>query len=181
MNAPGQGRPRTPTALKALRGNPGRRPLPDREPVYVLALPEPPKHLDAVAVRRYQVVGEMLLKSGVMTEADMGILAMYAESWSNWIQSSVEVRKDLARQRAIEKQWGGMADVTEAEELLAKRLDRLERRAMQEGPAVRRQREEKLMLDRLGGQLGLSPAMRTRVHATKPETERDPMAELLSG
>ena len=173
------GRLPQPTALKALRGNPGHRPLPQNEPVYALVLPEPPKHLDAVALKRYQAVGEMLLKSGVMTEADMGILAMYAESWSLWIQAATEVRKDLARQKAIEKRWDNLDDATEAEELLAKRIQRLEMRATQDTPAVKRHREEKLMLDRFGAQLGLSPTMRTRVQAVKPEVAPDPMAALL--
>ena len=174
------GRLPKPSALKVLQGTD----RPDRrrpEPQFALGLPEPPKHLDAVALRRYREVGAMLLKQGVMTEADMGILAMYAESWSNWIAASHEVRAERKLQKAIESAWDALPDMDDAQAALGRRLLKLERRALAESPSVKRQREEKLMLDRLGAQMGLSPSMRAKVQVAPQERAVDPMEALLAG
>ena len=45
-NAKGQGPKHTPTKLKPLKGNPGRRPLNEGEPEPEVRLPNPPSHLD---------------------------------------------------------------------------------------------------------------------------------------
>ena len=45
-NAKGQGRKPTPTTLKVLRGNPGKRKINTEEPTLDVLLPDPPGHLD---------------------------------------------------------------------------------------------------------------------------------------
>ena len=175
------GRPAKPTALHVLHGTyqPVRH-AKRVEPQTTSKLPPPPKHLDAGAKRRYRAVGEYLIKQGVLTEGDMGILALYAESWSNWVAASLESQREHAEQEAIEKRWSSLPKLDEASEALAARIQRVERRALGESPAVKRSREERLLVDRFGGQLGLSPVMRTKVRIDAPPKEVDKMEALLS-
>ncbi|HEY4364202.1 MAG TPA: phage terminase small subunit P27 family [Bryobacteraceae bacterium] len=64
------GRPPTPSALKILAGNPGRRPINDREPKLEIKAPACPEHLDDVARREWDRVVPILLRMRVLTEAD---------------------------------------------------------------------------------------------------------------
>ena len=56
-NSKGQGRKPQPTALKVLKGNPGRRPLNEDEPKPEVLLPRPPAHLSPVARREWRRAG----------------------------------------------------------------------------------------------------------------------------
>ena len=174
------GRPRKPTALHLLEGTYEKSRHDKRvEPQYEQRLLPPPKHLDAVAKRRYRELGNLLLSKGVITVVDMGILAIYAESWSNWIHASIEAQQDVARQAALEAQWDSEAHDF-AYERLEQRLRTLERRARWTSSAVVRSREERSMLDKLGSRLGLSPSDRARVHAQPRETPSE-FEEFLRG
>ena len=172
------GRPPQPTALKILRGNPGRRPIKQDEPSFGLKLHPAPKHLDATAKRKYSEIGNLLLSKGVVTEADAGILALYAQSWSLWVSASLEVDAEEKRQAQVEDLW----DTQEHDdfEQLEKRLRRLERRALSTSPAVQQRHQERLNIDRYGGQLGLSPVMRAKLHVEPAPKAKDEMEELLS-
>jgi P27 family predicted phage terminase small subunit len=65
------GRPRKPTALRLIDGNPGQRGLNSREPVYNSpALPDPPDDLGEFGSAEWLRMGALLLKKRVMTEAD---------------------------------------------------------------------------------------------------------------
>lgn len=81
------GRKPLPTKLKVLRGNPGRRPLNDREPVPEQAIPECPPELDAVAAAEWARVCPELAAVGVLTRLDRSALAAYCQSWSQWIHA----------------------------------------------------------------------------------------------
>src|SRR3990167_7992754 len=83
-NAPGQGRKPQPTALKILRGNPGRRPLPTSEPKPPLAIPRPPSHLDKAAKAEWRRIGRKLLEQGIVTELDGSALGVYCVAYSRW-------------------------------------------------------------------------------------------------
>lgn len=93
MNAPGQGRPKTPTALKLLRGNPGRRPLPKDEPKPRVMLPKPPAHLGEVEVKEWWRMGRMLVRLGIMTELDSVALAAYCQVYGRWVEASEAAKK----------------------------------------------------------------------------------------
>ena len=53
----GGGRKPTPTTLKELKGNPGRRPLNEAEPKPAARLPSPPAHLSRSARREWRRAG----------------------------------------------------------------------------------------------------------------------------
>jgi len=84
---PGAGRKPVPTALKVLRGNPGKGALPRDEPRMTSGVPAAPAWLSVVAKREYRRVGRLLLTAGVMTIADGPALAMLATSWATWVEA----------------------------------------------------------------------------------------------
>lgn len=62
-----------PTALKILRGNPGKRPLPvgEPKPEALTAPPGPPAHLKKVARKTWKEFTARLMKTRVLTEDDL--------------------------------------------------------------------------------------------------------------
>ena len=91
------GRKRTPTALRVLRGNPGGRPLNDREPSFSATVPGISKHLSAEAVAEWKRVAKLLADAGVLTEIDMAVLAAYCQSYGIAEQASQAIAKMAAR------------------------------------------------------------------------------------
>jgi P27 family predicted phage terminase small subunit len=71
-----------PTALKLLKGNPGKRPVNKAEPKPELGLPDPPDHLDSVALEEWNASGPGLARMRVLTLSDKAIFAAYCEAWS---------------------------------------------------------------------------------------------------
>jgi P27 family predicted phage terminase small subunit len=76
-----------PTALKKLAGNPGKRPLNDREPQARLAIPKCPAHLDAIAKKEWKRISKLLLGMKVLTEADYIALGNLCQAYSTQIQA----------------------------------------------------------------------------------------------
>ena len=65
---------RTPTHLKVLAGNPGRKPVP--QPVELpQGVPEPPARLPEGARRYWQMLAPILVRVGLLTEGDGPALA----------------------------------------------------------------------------------------------------------
>lgn len=75
------GRPPKPTALRVLAGNPGKRPLNDREPTPGALDLTPPAELSAEAVPQWNRIAPMLAKCGVLRQTDRDILTHYCEAY----------------------------------------------------------------------------------------------------
>jgi P27 family predicted phage terminase small subunit len=80
------GRKPTPTALRVLRGNPARRPLPKDEPTpaAVGEAVAPPEGLNAAAVREWKRVAPALARVGLLTDLDLDALAAYCVVCAEW-------------------------------------------------------------------------------------------------
>src|SRR3990172_1902377 len=78
------GRKSIPTALKVLRGNPGRHPLNRNEPQPALGVPECPVWLDADGKACWSETTRELEAMGLLTLADAGALAELCRTWSRW-------------------------------------------------------------------------------------------------
>ncbi len=87
------GRKPSPTSLKLLHGNPGRRPLNDNEPRPAPRLPSAPSHLSPEAKKEWRRSGRMLLQLGVMTEADRTALALYCQAYGRWVEAEDALRR----------------------------------------------------------------------------------------
>jgi P27 family predicted phage terminase small subunit len=88
------GRKPKPPALKRLAGNPGHRPLNDREPVY----PDggdmrPPRHLDRVARDEWRRVVKDLTAAGLLKTVDRSALAAYCQAYSQWVDASKRLKE----------------------------------------------------------------------------------------
>ena len=78
--------------MKVLEGNPGKRPLNEAEPTYAPGAGEPFAGLDDVGRAEWNRVSALLTASGVLTQADRGILTLYCEAWSRWVEAHQKLK-----------------------------------------------------------------------------------------
>ena len=83
------GRPRKPTKLKILEGNPGRRPLNTSEPEYAPTIPKP-SDLTPMASQWWDLVVPQLVRVGLAQSVDGPSLALLAEDFSGWKGASLQ-------------------------------------------------------------------------------------------
>lgn len=86
-------RPRKPTALKLLEGNPSRRPLSNDEPKSAaLTLDsQPPANISDDGKNLWPTICAELTASGVLTRLDVAALAMYCESKARYTLAAAHV------------------------------------------------------------------------------------------
>lgn len=143
----GRGRTPTPTAILKARGSyradrhgkKGEVVEPPPE------LPACPEHLDAVARSTWARLAADLYALGVLTSIDVGILATYCAVYSRWVEAEVRLRAD-----------GFM--------LTGKKNGKV-----YQNPYLAVVNRFVDQLTKLGAELGLSPAARTRVRIPPPK------------
>jgi P27 family predicted phage terminase small subunit len=86
------GRPPVPTALKILRGNPGRRPLNKREPKPLGNLKEPPGHFDAELCDVWNYAIEHA-PAGLLKCIDASVLEIWVMAHVLHRKAAADVRK----------------------------------------------------------------------------------------
>ena len=82
----------TPTALKVLRGNPGKRPLPQNEPRPSLDVTMP-DWLSSDAAKHWPIVAKQLHDAGLLTAIDVTALGLYCEAFARWKDANARVVK----------------------------------------------------------------------------------------
>lgn len=102
------GRPRKPTALKVLEGNPGKRPLPESEPrPDALQSPQtPPRTLTPGAAAEWRLIAPGLAGMGLLTTLDQGALETYCELRAIWRRCVMSIE---SRARLGQKQLAALA------------------------------------------------------------------------
>ena len=85
------GRRPTPTALKVITGNPGKRPLPENEPQAPPIDLEPPEHLGVSATRQWRKTAPLLAEMKILTQADRDTFAVYCETVAAWLDAKDQV------------------------------------------------------------------------------------------
>jgi P27 family predicted phage terminase small subunit len=138
-----RGRKPTPTALRIVRGNPGKRPLPRDEAQLPPAVEAPPPRElagDAGALAEWLRLEPMLRTSRVLTDGDRAALVAACQQWSRYLTASAEV------------QTGG---------LLVKPTPRSKARIP--NPYLPIANKALTLCVRLWAELGLTPSSRTRV------------------
>ena len=104
-----EGRPPTPTSLKILNGNPGKRPLNNAEPHSKLTKPRCPDHLDEIAQEEWKRVARILMRMRVLTEADQVMLGI----WCCDLQHDGSRHKNQLKQvGTLYKSKGGFVQVS---------------------------------------------------------------------
>lgn len=84
----------TPTSLKIVRGNPGKRRLNSREPQPPAEGIEMPLHLGEVAAGMWRNLLPMLQAVRVMTSADVEALARYCDTYEWWLATRAKLRAE---------------------------------------------------------------------------------------
>lgn len=87
------GRRPEPTALKVLRGNPGKRPLNLREPRPEVTVPPCPAHLTGEARREWRRASRLLAQMGLLSRMDKAALALYCQAWGRWVDAEDYLKK----------------------------------------------------------------------------------------
>lgn len=87
------GRRPIPSAIKKLRGNPGRRPLNENEPAPELVLPPAPASLSEVGKSKWDEMAIMLYNQGILTEMDLDMLHLYCEEWETYMYAQSNVAR----------------------------------------------------------------------------------------
>lgn len=152
-----RGRKRLPTKLHLLRGNAGKRALPKGEPEPKAVLPPPPPHLDEEAVRQWNELGKKLEPLGLVTEIDVGQLAIYCAAWSRWVQAEEMLKRFGVVVIAPKSGWPVRSPY----------LD-IANTAMAQ-------------MQRALAEFGMSPASRSRVKSGAPAKDEDPFKEFEGG
>lgn len=143
-----------PPHLKALAGNPGRRPLqPGATSGRIRrGRPDRPRELDGEAGREWDRVAEVLDEAGVLAGADRGILAAYCLAVADMLAARAEI---VANGR-----WLRVPVQNARGEVLGERVV--------EHPAVKLLDKASSRVGKLASELGLSPAARNRLEDAEP-------------
>jgi P27 family predicted phage terminase small subunit len=88
-----RGRKPTPTSLKKLRGNPGKRSVNGHEPRPVVRAPPCPRELSPVAKKEWRRLARQLAVMKLVTELDRAILATYCQAYALWAEAVSALRK----------------------------------------------------------------------------------------
>jgi P27 family predicted phage terminase small subunit len=148
-----RGRKPTPSALRVLRGNPGRRPLPKDEPIAPKADPNsPPPRLKGIALEQWQQVAPMLHTAGLLTTLDPTALQLYCEAYAEWDDAKTQIEKF----GTVIKGPRGFPVVSPYVSLAAKAWERM----------------RKMLIE-----FGMTPSARTRVKTEEQPQADDPFAE----
>jgi P27 family predicted phage terminase small subunit len=151
-----------PTAVKKLRGMPGKRKLNAAEPSAPLGVPPMPR-LSAEAKREWKRIIPQLLRLGVLTVVDGKALAGYCHSFARWRQAEAAVTK-----------YGLIIREPVLVQGIATGYVRLKR-----NPAAAESREALKTMKSFLVEFGLTPASRSRVKTEKPP-EEDPFENYMN-
>lgn len=87
-----RGRKPKPTAVKRAAGNPGSRPLNDREPEPTAGIPPCPSQLGKIAKAEWRRIANELLDNGLLTQVDRAALAAYCMAFERMLRAEAEVQ-----------------------------------------------------------------------------------------
>lgn len=87
-----RGRKPTPTALKVLAGNPGKRALSKNEP-QPTAGAEMPEHLSPRAREVWEALEPEFSRLGLLNQLSGFALAGFCDSYARWLEATEEIRK----------------------------------------------------------------------------------------
>jgi P27 family predicted phage terminase small subunit len=82
-----------PTALKLVRGNPGKRPLNANEPTppALAEARQPPDWLSPAAQKHWPDIAGQLHEAGILTSIDVAALGLYCEAFARWRDANAQI------------------------------------------------------------------------------------------
>lgn len=148
------GRVPQPTAVKALRGNPGRRPLNAAEPKPASRIPSPPSHLSGHALVEWKRVVRELHAIGVLTEIDRATLSAYAQAYGRWVEAEES-----------------LAAMAERDNVMHALIIKTVNGNTMQNPLVTIANAACAAMVKYAAELGMTPSARSRIKATPPEEQ----------
>ena len=152
-----RGRKPKPTALKVLEGNPGKRPLNDREPVPPKGTLKCPAWLLPEAKKEWKRLAPALEAMGVLTMADLTAFEGYCQAYARWKEAE-----------AFITQHGSIFQTPSG--------------YVQQVPQVSIAQQNLKIMQSFCSEFGLTPAIRARIIAwagSEYGASEDPMERLL--
>jgi P27 family predicted phage terminase small subunit len=137
-----RGRRPKPTRLKLLTGNPGKRPLNEREPEPEPSVPDCPPELGAVARREWDRLVVELGKLRILTNLDRAALASYCGAYALWAEAMEQIQK-----------YGAMVKSPSG--------------YPQQSPYLAIANRQAEIMMRIASEFGFTPASRSRISAPK--------------
>ena len=150
-----RGRKPKPTALKVLEGNPGHRPLNEREPKPPVKALACPKDLSKEGKKEWRRLCRELEQEGVLTNWDMRIFEQYCDAYAKWKEAT-----NFLNER-------GLFYITPSG-------------YPQQFPQVAIAQKYSVLMHKYAQELGLTPAARSRLIAGKESGSGDEMEDLLN-
>ena len=148
-----RGPPPTPTHLRMLRGNPGKRPVNKREPQPGKDLPRCPAWLSDEAKKVWRRMVPALKRMGILTVVDGDALAAYCQTYARW-KGAEEFIQQHGEVYPIRDENGRV-------------------KYMQQFPQVAIARHNLQLLKSYQQEFGLTPSARTRIEVGKPDQYAD--------
>ena len=156
-----RGKKPTPTHLKLVTGNPGKRSLPAAEPAPELMIPPVPTDLCDDAKLEWGRVSVELHRLGLLSGIDRAALAAYCASYGLWVRTMRRLRK----QEAEDKEFGGLLTKSAKGNIMSNPLIGIANKAAAD-------------VVRYAEQFGMTPSARARVNGNKdPNANKDPLAK----
>jgi len=155
-----KGRKPTPTHLRLVKGNAGKRPLPKGEAKPALELPMPPTELNDDAKVEWGRVSGELYRVGLLSKVDRAALAAYCQAYGRWM----EAERALTAMRS--NAFGGMLLKTGNGSVMVNPLLKVAERAMND-------------MVKIAAEFGMTPSARSRIEAAPKLQENDPLAKFL--
>jgi P27 family predicted phage terminase small subunit len=152
------GRLAKPTSLKALEGNPGRRPLPKNEPLVGISAGKPPAWLSADALIYWDQIAAILIGANILSIADETALGILCDQLAIYVKAKGIVEKEGITYSITNKSGDSV----------------ILRRPELEIANVARDAAMKIV-----AQLGMTPTMRSKVQKIV-EKKGDPLEEFMS-
>ena len=153
-----RGRKPTPTAIKELEGNPGKRKLNENEPKPKKKAPSCPKWLEPEAKKEWRRLSKQMEQIGILTEVDMASFAGYCQAYARWKEAEEFITQHGTIVKTPSGYWQTVPQVSIAQTYLK-------------------------IMNRFCEQFGLTPASRSRIVASTENTggSRDEMEDILNG
>lgn len=89
-----KGRKPTPTNIRMLHGNPGKRALPKDEPNLGATLLHPPKDLTPEAKKTWPQFAKPLAEAGITTTLDASALRVLVEAYCTWKKATEMIQAE---------------------------------------------------------------------------------------
>lgn len=147
-----RGRKPTPTHLKLVNGNPGKRAIKRREAKPPPSEPTPPAHLSDDAKVEWGRVMSHLMRCGLMSEIDRAALAGYCQAYSRWVQA----------ERALQR-------MGEKDQLTGALMIKTTNGNAVQNPLVGTANKALELMLRAAAEFGMTPSARSRIDVDIPK------------